>query len=746
MPHHRPKPKQWLIKTLRGLCRVYFRPGWIEHGDHGAAMPEGIYIANYGSWIDPLLLMLLLDKEFGETEAEFSLAVNIRHKNCWWAKLAGWLGDVILYDPTRTDAECNKLLADAIHSGRTVVLHPEGRPTDTSALLPVCDTLAGLLAETDPLLHPIHVEGTSRTPFSNVKPRQSRTARWPRVTLHLYPPVRLALPAGAKGRERTRQAADQIYDILSQTAFEQYDYHCTLFRGILRAMKRQGGGHVIAEDVERNSLSYRKLVAGSYVLGRAIIRRLHANEQTVGFMLPNANGALVAFCGLQAYGRIPAMLNFTAGRRNICLAAKTASVRTVVTSKRFVKVAELEQVINSLRESGQKILYLEDLRKEIGFVAKLRGMLRAVQGFKGYDRLHRDTTLAYDCERPAVILFTSGSEGAPKGVALSHENLMANIAQLQARIDFGTNDCIFNPLPMFHTSGLTGGFILPLMSGMKMFLYPSPLHYQTIPELIADSQATILFATDTFLTGYGRYAHPYHLHRLRYVFAGAEKLREETRRMWAEKFGVRVFEGYGVTETAPVLCFNTPMHHRPGTVGRLAPGVVHKIDAVEGIARGGRLVVKAPNVMLGYLLADTPDSLTTPEDGWYDTGDIVELDAEGFVHILGRAKRFAKIAGEMVSLGGVEQALHSLWPEAHHAVVTQPDPRRGEQVVLVTTQEDAERGAVTAHFREQGIPEIALPRAIHVIGEMPVLGSGKTDYPAVQAWLEAQAEPEAQEA
>jgi acyl-[acyl-carrier-protein]-phospholipid O-acyltransferase / long-chain-fatty-acid--[acyl-carrier-protein] ligase len=735
----RPKLKTLLVKALRGLCRVYFRPGWIEHGHGGASLPAGIYVANYGSWIDPLLLMLLLDKEFADSEPDFAVAINIRHQNRWWARLADWLGNVLLFDPTRSDAECNKFLADAIHGGRTVIVQPEGRPTDTNALLPACDTLAGLLAEGDPLLHPLFIEGTACTVFSNVRPRQSRTRLWPRITLHTYAPRRLTLPAASKGRERTKQAADQLYDLLSDAAFAQYDYHCTLFRGILRAMHRHGGAHIIAEDMERGRISYRKLVTGSYVLGGALVKHLHENEQTVGFMLPNANGVLVAFCGLQAFGRIPAMLNFTAGRRNICLAAQTASIRTVITSKRFVKLAELEQVINALREQGQKVLYLEDMRKEIGLLAKLSGLWRGLRGFDGYEKLHRDSTLAFECERPAVILFTSGSEGAPKGVALSHENLMANISQLQARIDFGIRDCIFNPLPMFHTSGLTGGVVLPLMSGMKMFLYPSPLHYQIIPELIADAQATILFATDTFLNGYARYGHPYHLHRLRYVFAGAEKLREETRRQWAERFGVRVFEGYGVTETAPVLCFNTPMHNKPGTVGRFAPDIRHRLEPVEGIQQGGRLLVQAPNVMLGYLTAENPDNLATPADGWYDTGDIVEVDAEGFVHILGRARRFAKIGGEMVSLAGVEQHLARLWPDADHAILTRPDARKGEQLVLVTTHTDADRQSINTYYREQGIPELQLPRSIHHIDSLPVLGTGKIDYPALGQWLEQQA-------
>ncbi|MCH2546933.1 MAG: AMP-binding protein [Alphaproteobacteria bacterium] len=728
---------------VRSLCRIYFRPGWIEHGAHDTTMPSGLYITNYKSWIDPLLLMVLLEKEFRNTAPDFALAINIRHKKYWVSRWTEKLGNVIYFDPSRSDAPCNEALSDATQSERCVIIMPEGRPTDTGALLPICDVLATILSKTERELHPIYIDGTQCTRFSNEKPRQNRTALWPRVTLHLFPAQKLTLPDNLKARERTRKAADALYDILSQIAYEHYDYHCTLFRGILRAMHRQGGKHIIAEDVERNRLSYRKLVAGSYVLGKAIAKRLHKNEQTVGVMLPSVNGALVTFCGLQAYGRIPAMLNFTAGRRNICLAAKTASIHTVITSKRFVKISELEQTINALREQGQKILYLEDLRKEIGLFAKLAGLKRALRGFKGYESLHTETTLAFDSERPAVILFTSGSEGAPKGVALSHENLMANIAQLQSRIDFGIADCIFNPLPMFHTSGLTGGFILPLMSGMKMFLYPSPLHYQTIAELIADTQSTILFATDTFLNGYARYSHPYYLHRLRYVFAGAEKLRPETCRLWSDRFGVRIFEGYGATETAPILAFKTPMQFKPESVVRLAPGINHQLKPVEGIEKGGNLMVKAPNVMLGYLLLDNPENLVAPEEGWYDTGDIVDIDDEGFVHLIGRAKRFAKIGGEMVSLGGVEQYISKLWPDTFHAVISEPDSRKGEQLTLITTHADAERQEINGYFREQGIPELYVPRTLYIINELPVLGSGKTDYPALKDWVAEQKKPRA---
>ena len=311
------------------------------------------------------------------------------------------------------------------------------------------------------------------------------------------------------------------------------------------------------------------------------------------------------------------------------------------------------------------------------------------------------------------MLFTSGSEGTPKGVVLSHRNLLANRHQLAAVVDFSPQDIVLNALPVFHSFGLTGGLLLPLLAGVRTFLYPSPLHYRTVPELAYGVNATILFGTDTFLAGYARVADNYDFYSVRYVFAGAERVKPETRRVWFEKFGIRILEGYGATETSPALAVNTPMHFKAGTVGRLLPGIEHRLEPVEGIDEGGRLFVRGPNVMLGYLRAEKPGVLEPPADGWYDTGDIVEIDAEGFVTIKGRAKRFAKVAGEMVPLGAVEDFVaQASGRDEQHAVVTVPDAKRGEQLVLVTERADATRAALATAAREAGLPEIFVPRAI----------------------------------
>jgi len=444
-------------------------------------------------------------------------------------------------------------------------------------------------------------------------------------------------------------------------------------------------------------------------------------SERVGVLLPTSRGALVTFFALQATGRVPAMLNFSAGSASVKAACQGAEISLILTSRRFVEKAKLEHLISAL-EGQATIVYLEDVRATIGVVTKIVALIRALAN----GPRHRPER-AHD---PAVVLFTSGSEGTPKGVVLSHRNLLSNRYQLASVVDVNPKDVVLNALPVFHSFGLTGGLLLPLLAGVRTFLYPSPLHYRTIPEFAYGMNATILFGTDTFLAGYARVADNYDFYSVRYVFAGAERVKAETRRVWFEKFGIRILEGYGATETAPAIAVNTPMHFKSGTVGRVLPGIDHRLERVEGITEGGRLFVRGPNVMLGYLRAERPGVLEPPAGGWYDTGDIVELDAEGFVTIRGRAKRFAKVAGEMVPLGAVEDFIAKLWPDAIHAVVAMADPKRGEQLVLVTDCEEAARPALTAGAREAGLPEMFVPRAIVKVEAVPLLGSGKIDYVA----------------
>jgi acyl-[acyl-carrier-protein]-phospholipid O-acyltransferase/long-chain-fatty-acid--[acyl-carrier-protein] ligase len=347
---------------------------------------------------------------------------------------------------------------------------------------------------------------------------------------------------------------------------------------------------------------------------------------------------------------------------------------------------------------------------------------------------------ASDAEEPAAVLFTSGSEGKPKGVVLSHRAILANIQQARAVIDFSCEDKLLNALPLFHSFGLTAGGLLPVISGANVFLYTSPLHYRVIPELVYDRNCTILLGTSTFLSNYAKHAHPYDFYRLRYVIAGAEKLTQTVRANWFEKFGIRILEGYGATECAPVLAVNTRMAYRTGSVGQLLPGMKAKLVPVPGVEVGGALHVSGPNIMSGYLRAENPGVLEPPSSevgkGWYATGDIVDIDADGYLYIVGRLKRFAKVAGEMISLEVVERLANQASDKGIHAATSQPDAARGENILLYTTDKSLTRDQLQAAAKASGSPEIAVPRKIIVVEELPVLGSGKTDYVTLKQWAE----------
>jgi acyl-[acyl-carrier-protein]-phospholipid O-acyltransferase/long-chain-fatty-acid--[acyl-carrier-protein] ligase len=574
---------------------------------------------------------------------------------------------------------------------------------------------------------PVRIDGAQYTRFSHLKGKV-RLRRFPKIRLTVLPPQRFDLEGATSSRKRRALAAERLYGVMSDMMFSTSDIDRTLFQALTDARAVHGAKAIALEDAKREPLSYDRLILGARLLsGR--LKSSTAPGEAVGVMLPNVNPAVVTFFALQAGGRTPAMLNYTAGAAQIEAACDTAKIKTVITARAFVEQARLESVIARLEGAGRRVLWLEDLAKEISGLDKLLGLV-------AYHLSRRFTTARSDpkaAQSAAVILFTSGSEGAPKGVVLSHRNLLANCAQVAARIDFNPTDRVLNALPLFHSFGLTGATLLPLFNGVRTLLYPNPLHYGAIPAFAYDANATILFGSDTFLAGYARSAQSYDFYSLRYIFAGAEPVKPETRTVFSEKFGLRILEGYGVTECAPVIAVNTPMHFKAGSVGQILPGIQVRIEPAPGIEAGGRLFVRGPNVMSGYYLADAPGQLQPPPGGWHDTGDIVSLDERGFVTISGRAKRFAKIGGEMVSLAAVEGYAAALWPDSAHAVVARPDRRKGEQLVLFSTAPQASAHALLAWGRSHGVAELALPREVRVLNALPLLGSGKPDYVALNA-------------
>lgn len=689
-----------------------------------AAGKRVLIVANHTSFLDAVLIAAYLP-------VKITFAINTHIAGKWWLKPFLSLVDAFPLDPTNPMAV--KKLVEVVREDKIAMIFPEGRITVTGSLMKVYEG-PGLIADKAAAkLLPIRIDGAQYSPFSRLRGKVTIRA-FPKITLTILPPCDFQLPPDVMGRRRRQMAAARLYDIMSGMMFEVSDTEETLLKALLRARRLHGGKHVVAEDPTRAPLNYRDVISRSMALGRVLRRHVpppaaHADVPAVGVLLPNMTGTVLVFFALHSIRRTPAMLNFSAGPAQIASACKTAGMQTVVTSRLFIERGKLDNVVKAIEETGVSFLYLEDLAKKIGLTDKLYG-LAARYVPELLDKLQKPKAQPDDA---AVVLFTSGSEGAPKGVVLSHRNIRANCHQIGSRIDFGPSDIVFNCLPMFHSFGLTGGTLLPILSGLRTFYYPSPLHYRIVPELIYDTNATILFGTDTFLSGYARFAHPYDFHAIRYIFAGAEKLKEETRRVYAEKYGVRIFEGYGATETAPVISINTPMHNRAGTVGRFLPGITYKLEQVEGLEPGqGKLVIHGPNIMKGYLLSDAPGVLQPPAGGWYDTGDIVAVDEQGFISIQGRLKRFAKIGGEMVSLTAVESALQKLWPDAMHAVVSVKDDKKGERLILFTTHAAAKAEEITQYFRSQGINELSIPKQIEIVADLPLLGTGKLDYMTLQ--------------
>ena len=671
-----------------------------------------IIALNHVSLLDGALALAI-------TEEEPVFAVDYKIAQAWWARPFLKMCRFLPLDPTKPMA--TRSLIKLVNEGNPIGIFPEGRLTVTGALMKVYDGAAMVADKTGSMVLPVRIDGLEKSYFTYLRNGQVRRRLFPKVRVTILEPVKLEVAAELKGRRRRVAAGAALYQVMSNLIFRTTNTSSTVLGRIIGTAREYGMGKLAVEDPVTGRLSYGKLLTAAAVLG-AKFRALFP-EENIGVMLPNANGTAATVLGVMSAGKVPAMLNFTAGAANILSACRAAKIEHVLTSRAFVTQGKLGPVIEEL-EKHVRVVWLDDLRAEIDLKDKILGYLR-----KGRPLAKRRP------DDPAVILFTSGSEGTPKGVVLTHRNILSNAAQAASRIDFHAGDKVFNILPVFHSFGLTAGTVLPLISGVPTYFYPSPLHYRIVPELIYASNATIIFGTDTFLNGYARTAHPYDFRSIRYIFAGAEPVKTSTRETYMEKFGLRILEGYGVTEAAPVIALNTPMYNKTGSVGKIMPGMEWKLEPVPGIDEGGRLYLRGPNVMAGYLRAENPGVIEALPDGWHDTGDIVTIDEDGFVKIRGRAKRFAKIGGEMVSLAAVEALAAELWPGQLTAVASLPDPKKGERLIMLTEAPNASRAEFLAFAKSRGATEMMVPAEVRVT-KVPVLGSGKVDFVAARKLVE----------
>jgi acyl-[acyl-carrier-protein]-phospholipid O-acyltransferase/long-chain-fatty-acid--[acyl-carrier-protein] ligase len=627
------------------------------------------------------------------------------------------LARFVVLDSTRP-LEVKRLIR-LLQNGESVVIFPEGRITTTGTVMKVYDSAAVIAARSDTLIVPVHISGSLYSRLSAVGSGYPK--RWlPRIVLTVQPPVKIPPQTHPRARDRRRRLADVMLQIMQRMTFDVRPRQ-TLYQAFVDAVQLHGRKAVIIEDARAQPETYGAVLKSVVALAR-IMTQVSREGETVGVMLPNLSTTVALVIGLTAVRRIAAMLNYSAGPDAMHAACVAAGIKTVITSRRFIEVARLEGAVHKLQ--GIDLIYLEDLRSRLQLADKL-WILRAL-------RFPRSVMPAQDAQAAAIVLFTSGSEARSKGVVISHAAMLSNMAQMRAVIDFGPRDKFLNALPMYHTYGLIACTLMPLISGTPLFLYTTPLHYKLIPELAYTRDCTYIFGTSTFLGHYARQAHPFDFYRVRVVISGGEKLNSEVEELWLRKFGLRIMEGYGATECGPTLSLNTPLNYRYDTVGRLLPGIESRIVPVAGIAHGGALHVRSAHLMSGYYFYEEPGVLNPPRSevgpGWYNTGDVVDIDEEGYVTILGRVKRFAKIAGEMVSLELVERIAYAASSGHKHAGTVEQVSGGGESTVLFTTDARLDRMTLVKAARQIGAQDLAVARRIVKVASLPLLGSGKTDY------------------
>jgi acyl-[acyl-carrier-protein]-phospholipid O-acyltransferase/long-chain-fatty-acid--[acyl-carrier-protein] ligase len=475
----------------------------------------------------------------------------------------------------------------------------------------------------------------------------------------------------------------------------------------------------IIDQTTNKRLTYKRALIGGLILADKFSGY---KEKHLGVMMPTSAGGFLSTIAVLIAGKVPAMINYsTDAEKNSRYAQTQCGFETIITSRALLEKIGCPVVPG--------MVCIEDIMRRITVFDKIVAGVKAIRSPEAIIR-SLDRTEVGDT---AVILFTSGSEKAPKGVQLSHGNISANLRDILEALPLSSDERIMSILPLFHVFGHTINFWLPMTTGMTAITYANPLDYKTVPEIIRKEKATIIAATPIFFAGYLRESHQGDFDSLHLVMAGADKTPDGLRQGFREKHGIELFEGYGTTETSPAISFNTPSANRPGSIGKVLPGVEVKIadlltDAPLAVGTEGRILVRGDLVMKGYL--DPEQTAAVINDGWYDTGDMGLLDDDGYLWHKGRLKRFVKIGGEMVSLVKVEAALEELLPAGIDCcVVDIPDETRGAAIVVVLTAE-IDKEQILEQLKKV-LSQIEIPKNFMVIEEIPKMGSGKADFRSV---------------
>jgi acyl-[acyl-carrier-protein]-phospholipid O-acyltransferase/long-chain-fatty-acid--[acyl-carrier-protein] ligase len=622
-----------------------------------------------------------------------------------------------------------KHMAEFLKGGGRLVLFAEGRLSRTGTLMKLFDGTGFLIFKTKAKVITAYLRGAGCLPFS---PNPGWKKCFPKVTAHFS----AALASPGLGDISTGRARALLTNWLrDQMVRQQFGVEMTFGApNVLSAVAeiaRKHPGQIILEDATTQTLTYRKLMVGADVLAQALRGPVTGGER-VGLLMPNVNATPVVILALWSLGKVPAMLNFSSGTPTMLACAELAGLKHIVTSRAFFERAKFRE--DDFVKAGVSLIYLEDVRARISGSQKLLPLLRHVSNQQSAigNRQSVNST--------AVIVFTSGSEGVPKGVELTHGNILANIRQMLAVTDLTDGDRLFNCLPLFHSFGLTTGAFLPLVRGIYVFLYPSPLHYRNVPAALYEHDCTVFISTNTFLNGYARKAHPYDFRSIRYLFAAAEKLQEATALTWSQKYGVRILEGYGATECAPCLSVNTPLEPRYGSVGRLLPGMEYRLEPVRRCGR--RQAALRARAKRDERLLERGGEREVP-----GPRRLVRHRRHRERGCRGLMKRFAKVSGEMVSLTAVEDALAGAFPQyglhCQIAVITRPEENKGEMLIAVTNEPKLTLDEIRDAIKAKGLTNLSVPREIKVVKEIPKLGTGKVNHRELQAQMEKPSNPTA---
>lgn len=704
-----------MFKLLRLLLRLVFR--FRVEGEEALRGPGPMVLCpNHTSWLDWAFVLVCLGDDWKFVASSTTAQATWIHRKM--------MINSRTFPVDNNSSYAVRGMAEHLENGGKLVIFPEGRISATTQLMRIYDGTAFLVHRSGARVVTCYLRNAVRVKWVRHK---GWTQWFPRISVHFSAPLTAPNYSHLAHNEARRKITQWLRDRITQQQFEvEMQCGAPTFPLAIAEMARALPGKVITEDLSFTELTYKRLMIGTELLANALAPHLSAERgERVGVMLPTVNGAVATTLALWVRGKTPAYLNFSSGSTVMIECAKLAGLKQVVTARAFLEKAKLN--IAPLEAAGLKIVYLEDVRAAIGGAAKLRALLTNTLSLG-----HALRAAPVAAEDTAAVIFTSGSEGIPKGVELTHRGLLANLRQLFAVADLRDDDRFFNALPFFHSFGLVGGILAPLVRGAYVFNYPSPLHYRIVPTMVYEKNCTILLGTNTFLNGYARKAHPYDLQSVRFLIAGAEKVQTATFETYARKFGIRIHEGYGATECGPVVCVNTKMDPNTATAGRLLPGIEWRLEPVEGVTEGGRLFVKTPARMKGYLNPEA-NAKYQALNGWYDTGDIAQVDDDGYVTVLGRMKRFAKVSGEMVSLTAVEDALAGAFAAQYGqrctiAVVALPDAEKGERLIALANEPRLKLPDIRAAVRAKGLSNLCAPRELRFVTAIPKLGAGKTDH------------------